>query len=98
MRRPLVTVKPGHWVTSTAGRDKGTHYIVLAVRDGRWIDVVDGRRRTLANPKKKSIKHVWVHDVVVDHLAARFEAGEKVSDEEIQSALAQLVREEEEVG
>lgn len=98
MRRPLSLAKPGQWVTSTAGRDKGCHYLVMQVFDDRWLHVVDGIRRTPANPKRKSIRHVWVHNVGDEHLGAKFEAGEKVSNEEIQSALTELVREEEEVG
>ena len=85
-------------MTSTAGRDKGSHYLVLAVKDERWLEVVDGRRRTPANPKRKSLKHVWVHDAVAEGLAARLREGARVTNEEIQSALAALVREEEEVG
>lgn len=98
MRHPLSLVKPGQWVTSTAGRDKGCHYLVMKVFDDRWLHVVDGVRRTSVNPKRKSIRHVWIHDVSGDELGAKFDAGKVVPNKEIQSALTELVREEEEVG
>lgn len=97
VRRQLVTVKPGQWVTSTAGRDNGSHYLVLEVVDDNAITVVDGERRTLAKPKRKNLRHVWVHDVVQSALAQAFEQGEKVSDEDIRRALKELVQKQEEV-
>jgi len=93
----LVTVRRGQWVTSTAGRDKGCHYIVLDVIDEKSISVVDGVRRTLAKPKRKNVRHVWVHDVVRSALAEALEQGKAVSDEDIRQALKELVQEREEV-
>lgn len=97
MRRQLVFVNPGHLVTSTAGRDKGSHYLVLEVVDDKTIVVVDGERRTLSKPKRKNLRHVWVHDVVPIALAQAFERGEKVSDEDIRQALLELAPKQEEV-
>lgn len=97
MRGQLVSVKPGQWVTSTAGRDKGNHYLVLEVVDERAIVIVDGARRTLARPKRKNVRHVWVHDVVDEGLAEALEQGEKVKDDEIRAILERLVQEREEV-
>ena len=84
-------------MTSTAGRDKGNHYVVLEVVDEKTISVVDGERRTLSKPKRKNLRHVWVHDVVESTLAEAFERGAKVSDEDIRKALAALAKEQEEV-
>lgn len=94
----MISVQPGQWVTSTAGRDKGRHYLVMAVIDERWVTVVDGVRRTPSKAKRKSLRHVWVHPVGDATLGAKFTSGQRVSNEEIQSALKELVREEEEVG
>lgn len=70
----------------------------MRVIDDRWIQVVDGVRRTPAKPKKKSLRHVWVREEVDPELGAKFEKGADVPNSEIQSALRAWVREEEEVG
>lgn len=90
-------MKPGQWVTSTAGRDRGRHYIVSAVDGGQFLWVVDGKVRKLAHPKRKNLRHVWVHDAVDSQLASRFEKGERVTDDEIRAAVAELAGVEEEV-
>ncbi|MEW5783724.1 MAG: KOW domain-containing RNA-binding protein [Bacillota bacterium] len=51
-------LKPGQLVRSLAGRDKGEHYLVIAVADPGRVLVVDGRRRTMARPKKKNTAHL----------------------------------------
>lgn len=42
---------------SRAGHDKGGIFVVLA-EDGEYLWLADGRRRTLAAPKKKKQMHV----------------------------------------
>jgi len=42
---------------SRAGHDKNSWYIAVKEEDG-WIYIADGRRRKLAKPKKKNIKHL----------------------------------------
>lgn len=71
---------------------------MLDVVDERSISVVDGERRTLAKPKRKNLRHVWVHDVVPSTVAQALEQGDEVSDEDIKRALKELVQEQEEVG
>ncbi len=70
----------------------------MNVLDERWLEVVDGTRRTPSNPKRKSVRHIWVRGGGDQELGARFLSGAKVSNSEIQSALVDLVRGEEEVG
>jgi ribosomal protein L14E/L6E/L27E len=54
----------GQIVYSKAGRDKGTAMVVLQV-DGEFLLLSDGRRRTLAKPKRKKTKHVGRTNTVV---------------------------------
>lgn len=70
---------------------------MFEVVDEKSITVVDGERRTVAKPKRKNLRHVWVHDVVQETLAQAFEAGQEVSDEDIRRALKELVQKQEEV-
>jgi len=48
----------GQFVKSRAGRDKGNVYIVYRIVDDRYVDVIDGDRRKLSNPKKKKVIHL----------------------------------------
>lgn len=53
----MMQFTPGNVVRSTAGRDKGRLYIVVAVAANR-IMVADGQKRTLAAPKPKNPLHL----------------------------------------
>ncbi len=44
-------------VRSSAGRDRGSFLVVLAV-DSSSAVVCDGKRRPLEHPKKKNLKHL----------------------------------------
>jgi len=94
----LVSVKPGQWVTSSAGRDVGAHYLVVALAEAPFVYVADGVRRTVAKPKRKNIRHLWVHDVVHEEIAAQLALRKKVTDAQIRAALTEIVGEKEEVG
>lgn len=61
-------IEKGQIVQSKAGRDKDDFFAVLEVLDQEYLLLVDGRRRKLANPKKKKIKHLTVTKKRVDLL------------------------------
>ena len=44
-------------VLATAGRDAGMYFVVVAA-DEHFVWLANGKRRTLANPKRKNKKHV----------------------------------------
>jgi len=48
----------GQLVYSLAGNDKGEAYLVWDIIDNTFVRVVNGRKRSVANPKKKNIKHL----------------------------------------
>lgn len=64
----------GQIVYSKDGHDKGDAMVVLAV-EGKFLYLVDGKRRTLQKPKKKSKIHVQPTHFV-DVLVAK-----KISDQ-----------------
>lgn len=77
----------GHIVRSLKGHDAGDFFYVLRV-EGDFIYLADGKRKTVADPKKKRCKHaapegVWTHPVT-----DRIMRGEPVLDSEIRRALA----------
>ncbi|MDR0197229.1 MAG: KOW domain-containing RNA-binding protein [Oscillospiraceae bacterium] len=46
-------------VKSVAGHDKGSWYAAVK-REAGFVYIADGRRRKVASPKKKNIKHVEI--------------------------------------
>lgn len=55
-------------VFSLAGHDNGREYVVLKT-DGTYALVADGKTRKLANPKRKSLKHLRSGKMVSPELA-----------------------------
>ena len=93
----MVSVKPGQWVTSSAGRDIGAHYLVLACAEERFVLVADGMKRTVAKPKEEYPPLVGSRrDPQGD--CGPSGSGGKVTDARIRAALTELVGEKEEVG
>lgn len=56
-------VRPGQLVRSTAGRDKGEHYLVLKKLDEKSVLLVNGKNRTIERPKKKNLLHLQKYRV-----------------------------------
>ena len=55
----------GMAVTSKTGHDFGKTYIIYEV-DEKYIYLVDGEIRKIANPKKKKKKHVQIIKQIMD--------------------------------
>lgn len=73
----------GAIVESTAGRDKGKHFIVLEVVNEKFVIVVDGVLRTISNPKMKNVKHLKDHMVIAEGLAEKIKENKQIFDKEI---------------
>ncbi|NLP18431.1 MAG: hypothetical protein GX376_04945 [Firmicutes bacterium] len=80
----------GQLVSSKAGRDCGQHYLIVGKSEEGFVFVSDGRRRGLANPKKKNSRHLIYHRERAMDLGRKLGAGKKVTDEEIREALAEF--------
>ena len=84
----------GQFVTSKAGHDKGTLYVVTA-EEGDFVYLCDGRLKRLNTPKKKRRIHIQpVNRTVEKELLERLSGGGKVQDEEIKYAIKQYVRQD----
>lgn len=79
----------GRVATSRAGRDAGTVYLVVGVVGGQAVLVADGRRRSVANPKRKNLKHLRLGPPVPG-VAERIAAGQVLTDEEVREALREI--------
>ncbi len=79
----------GQFVTSKAGHDKGTLYVIIAA-EGDFVYLSDGNLKPPGKPKKKRSRHVQpINCFVGEELLHRLESGEKVYAEEIKYALKQ---------
>lgn len=77
----------GQFVTSRAGHDKGTLYVVVAEEDD-FVYLSDGRLKHPDKPKKKRRKHIQLINAEVDELLkARLLARDVVRSEEIRCAI-----------
>lgn len=85
----------GEIVKSTAGRDKGSYYLVIAQKAEKRIKVVDGIKRKFNNPKYKNSRHLES----TGHISARFlqwSAGKKrVRSEDVRLIIKDYLSNEE---
>ncbi|MDD2371775.1 MAG: hypothetical protein PHQ32_07245 [Firmicutes bacterium] len=51
--------------------------------DRRFVIVVDGVYRKLANPKKKNIKHIEMSGIIIDVLNIKLQQNKMLQDSEI---------------
>lgn len=86
----------GKFVISKAGHDKGQLYVILAVKNGKYL-VSDGRLHPVEKSKCKNPKHVQMIDAYVqDELlecmkqANMMEDFSKVQNHEIKYAIRKL--------
>ncbi len=84
----------GQFVTSRAGHDKGTVYVVTA-EEKDFVYLCDGRLKKLESPKKKRRIHVQpINRTVERELLGRLLGGGIVRDEEIRYAIKQYKKQD----
>ena len=74
-------------VRSTAGRDKGDLFFVLAT-EGDFLLLADGKRRRVESPKRKRRKHVELVQEGSGPAADKIRSSEKITNSELRKALA----------
>ena len=79
-------------VVSTAGRDQGEWFYVIA-EDPVYLFLANGKDRTLEKPKRKKRKHVAKVLRSETRVAAKIRSGDKVLNGELRRDLAFLARE-----
>ena len=76
-------------VTSTAGRDKGEVFFVLAT-EGDFLLLADGKQRRLEHPKRKRRKHVALVGESHSLVAEKIRSSEKITNSELRKAIAAI--------
>ena len=82
---------PGQLVRYLSGRDKGRYYLVLAEAEDGFVWLADGRRRPVATPKRKNVRHLQP----VSRIAADPEqgaAGAAATNEEVRAAILEMLK------
>ena len=79
-------------VVSTAGRDQGDWFYVIA-EDPIYLFLANGKDRTLDKPKRKKRKHVQKVLRSETRVAEKLRHGDKVLNSELRRDLAYLSRE-----
>lgn len=51
-------IHAGSLIRCTAGRDKGTYFVVVGVLEPPFVQISDGRTRKVQKPKLKKLKHM----------------------------------------
>lgn len=80
--------RPGAIVRSLAGRDAGSHYVVVRLVDQQRVQLADGHGRLVEKPKVKNLRHVALSGSVSEDLRVRLERGDRVSNADLQAVLA----------
>ena len=74
-------------VKSTAGRDKGELFFVLAT-EGDFLLLADGKLRPVERPKRKRRKHVVLRRADDGELSRRIRSNESITNSELRKAIA----------
>ena len=82
-------LEQGQLVRSIAGRDKGKHYLVMAV-EKNYVLLVDGSSRSIVNPKKKNTRHLQKCNKIAADFIGKIAAG-RLTDEDVRGCLKQLL-------
>ena len=76
-------------VKSTAGRDKGEIFFVLAT-EGDFLLLADGKTRPVERPKRKRRKHAKLYRSDGGSLSGRIRSSEQITNSELRKAIAAL--------
>ncbi len=77
----------GNFARSLAGHDKNQLYIIMEETE-HALSLVDGRSKTLQNPKMKNKKHIQIISKYYDESVMRkLQKHEAISNEEVKRAI-----------
>ncbi len=79
--------KLGEVVKSTAGRDKGSYYLVVNIESNKRIKIVDGVYRKFNNPKYKNSRHLESTGYVSEEFLKMLEKKKRVRSKDVREIL-----------
>jgi ribosomal protein L14E/L6E/L27E len=87
--------KVGEIVRSTAGRDKGSYYLVIDNESKNKLKVVDGVKRKFNNPKYKNSKHIESTGEISEQFLSWLNSKKRVRSEDVRLVLKDYLSKEE---
>ena len=85
----MLEVTNGDIVQSICGRDCFQPFVVLKIDNG-YAYLVNGKNRTIQNPKRKKLKHIRLTNIKNEAIKQKLKNNEKVLDSEIRKAIDNL--------
>ena len=86
----MMDVAQGQIVHSKAGRDKDRYFIVIDVINDDYVLIADGNLRKIANPKKKKIRHLVVHDKFAHEIITKIKQSQPITDLDLKKCLQSM--------
>ena len=80
-------IELGAIVVSKMGRDEGRSFVVIREVDADFVELADGKLRTMDHLKKKRRKHLKTTGIVVEELRTRLNNGQAIENHEVRSWL-----------
>lgn len=77
----------GRIVYSRAGRDAGSHYVIVELIDDTYVAIANGCLRKVDNPKKKKMKHLMARPAVLSEVAETIAKGARPLDADVRKGL-----------
>ncbi|MGD9901147.1 MAG: hypothetical protein AB7S44_01240 [Spirochaetales bacterium] len=82
-----INFEVGTLVKSKAGRDEGSIYVVVEIKDDIYVKLADGNHKRLSNPKLKKVKHIEPLNIELPKIKEKLLNNVKVFDSEVYSAI-----------
>ena len=79
-------LKKGMLVISKAGHDKDSWYVVLDI-EGNYAYLVNGKTKTMEDPKKKKLMHLQPVNIIPENLQEKMDNGRQWINEDVKRAL-----------
>lgn len=86
-----MTISPGDIVYSTAGRDSGSCFVVIAVEEN-FVFICDGKIRKTDKPKKKKVRHIKSGCGHSDFISEKLKNSEIITNRELKRELRPYVK------
>jgi large subunit ribosomal protein L14e len=81
----------GQIVHSKAGRDKDKYFVIVGIVDDEYVLIADGNYRKVLNPKKKKVKHLVMHDILIETIKTKIMDKISLNDSELNKCLQSIV-------
>ncbi len=76
----------GMMAVSLAGHDKGNVYLVSGV-DDQYVYLVDGKNKTMENPKRKKRKHIQVDYHITEWISRLLDEKKEIQNSDVVKAI-----------